>query len=342
MEYRGGKSKATTLSQSRGAGVDRLDRPRARSPGSRSPDHGRSPRHRQSQATRRNPSPRGHKRPRDDRDRYANGARVESDPRRFRVHYEDSRDRNGQSRLSYDDDDRPSSQSAATLHYDDQDWRRKGTRDRSRDRELDRYAGKHPRNRSRSADHASRGNAKDRHEPRRHNERAVRNGHGDGRNANTYDSPVPGRSRREPPSGAKHNRADSITMADAPPTPLAVDDRDFEEEKPVDVEAEIERRRRRREELLAKSRGGTPMLVQALETSAKAVEAPPASTTRANTPMAVDTPGSGTCTYSKSYPKYFYVLTSPVQLCHLLRHPHYIYAMVCPLLHLIYQRIRTL
>lgn len=71
-----------------------------------------------------------------------------------------------------------------------------------------------------------------------------------------------------------------------------MDDRDFEEEKPVDVEAEIERRRRRREELLGKSRGGTPMLVQALQTSAKAVDALPSNATRGSTPMALDTPGS--------------------------------------------------
>ena len=68
------------------------------------------------------------------------------------------------------------------------------------------------------------------------------------------------------------------------------------EEESVDVEAEIERRRRRREQLLAKSRGATPMLVQVLQPSEKApqAQASPA-VTRGNTPMVTEdnTPRSG-------------------------------------------------
>lgn len=70
----------------------------------------------------------------------------------------------------------------------------------------------------------------------------------------------------------------------------------FEEEEPVDVEAEIERRRRRREELLAKSRGATPMLVQVLQSSEKSAQAHASPTiTRGNTPMLSEdkTPQSG-------------------------------------------------
>ncbi|KAJ8122863.1 hypothetical protein O1611_g9733 [Lasiodiplodia mahajangana] len=66
----------------------------------------------------------------------------------------------------------------------------------------------------------------------------------------------------------------------------------YEEEKHVDVEAEIERRRRRRQELLAKSRAA-PMLVQALQSSEKANGLSP-TTTRGSTPLVteVNTPQS--------------------------------------------------
>ncbi|CAJ2501467.1 Uu.00g043200.m01.CDS01 [Anthostomella pinea] len=71
-------------------------------------------------------------------------------------------------------------------------------------------------------------------------------------------------------------------------------EKEYEEEKPIDEDAEIERRRRRREELLAKTRGATPMLVQALQASEKISGSSPAHTrastpgvTEGNTPMSV-------------------------------------------------------
>ena len=77
--------KATTLPDLEGNGVDRRDRNRgrySRSPGS---DNSRS----YGNSTYRAASPRGYKRSRDDRDSYYHGSR-DSDPRRFRVHYEDT------------------------------------------------------------------------------------------------------------------------------------------------------------------------------------------------------------------------------------------------------------
>jgi serine/threonine-protein kinase PRP4 len=63
---------------------------------------------------------------------------------------------------------------------------------------------------------------------------------------------------------------------------------------PVDIEAEIERRRRRRQELLAKTRAATPMLVQALQLSDKANGLSP-TPTRGSTPMATEGNTPQTC-----------------------------------------------
>lgn len=124
--------------------------------------------------------------------------------------------------------------------------------------------------------------------------RPNREDHSGGRQASVRGQPEAHNEQHVRPPGATYEGADGSSLSNTLGTTAAIDDRDFEEEKPVDVDAEIERRRRKREELLAKSRGATPMLVQALQTSARAAETPQADTTRAGTPMAVDTPGSGT------------------------------------------------
>lgn len=161
-------SKATSLPYHDGNGVDRQDRSRARD--SRSPDYGDS-------RSRRQLSPRGYKRSRDDRDRdsdsYQSGGRGAPDPRRFKVHYEESsRHDSRRSRQPYEDLDRPPSRN----RYEDGDRpsnRRFDSRDNyrydDRDRNQDRYADKRPRTRSPSPPRSGRG-GKGRYEQGRRND----------------------------------------------------------------------------------------------------------------------------------------------------------------------------
>ncbi|TPX12448.1 uncharacterized protein E0L32_006860 [Thyridium curvatum] len=69
---------------------------------------------------------------------------------------------------------------------------------------------------------------------------------------------------------------------------------DWEEDRPIDVDAEIERRRRRREEILRKSRASTPVPHLSLQGDNAAVSTPGGST-QVGTPARseVDTPRSG-------------------------------------------------
>lgn len=128
-----GVKKATTLPHREGAsGVDRTNRNRGRP--SRSPEPGY-----------RSGSPRGSKRARaDDRD-YYNGSRggggSDRDPRRFRVHYEESSRRRDRPSRQYEDLDRPGA--SGPLPYDDRDYRYD-------DRDGDKYPDKRARHRSRS------------------------------------------------------------------------------------------------------------------------------------------------------------------------------------------------
>ncbi|KAI0514829.1 kinase-like domain-containing protein [Xylaria bambusicola] len=305
VESRVGDSKATSLPHIDGHGVDRMDRNRARFSRSRSPDYLNGVRRQ-----RRSRSPRGSKRSHDDRDSYR-GGRVDSDPRRFRVHYEDSRDNYHRTRISYDDEDRPSSRSsAANLHYDDRD--RNYGRDRARDRSQDRdhYPDKRPRNRTRSPYNSSRGE-RDRGEyARRDSDRVrrdpVRNGANSIRSSHHQKSPRPAQDSLDASKQRSTVKTTDATSAssEAASTPgglgnpaaqmtKAPKSENFvEDEKPIDEDAEIERRRRRRQELLAKSRAA-PMLVQALQSSEKTNVLSP-TTTRGSTPMAteVNTPKS--------------------------------------------------
>lgn len=298
-----GDSKATSLSHIEGTGVDRVDRNRARYSRSRSPEYVNGSRYPLS--SRQSHSPRGHKRLRDDRDSYR-GGRLDTDPRRFRVHYEDSADSQRRLRLPYDDEDRPPSRSSASdLHYDDRDrdfttHNRGG--DRSRDR--DRHPRKRHRNRTRSPyrppprneknrnGHSRRDDNKSQRAPDRDGTDSARPSHqGTPRHSQdqakytqrqplveTFDT---GKDKTKRSPGSSNE-----TTATAASTRLNEPDKDYEE-KPVDIEAEIERRRRRREELLAKSRGATPMLVQVLQASEKTNASSP-SHTRASTPMATE------------------------------------------------------
>lgn len=310
-----GDLKATSLAQFEGTDVDRADRTRARYSRSRSPDYVNGSRYTPS-LSRRSRSPRGHKRPRDDRDRDHDrdrdrdshrGGRLDADPRRFRVHYEDAFDTRRRSRF-YEDEDRPPSRSSNSgLLYDDRDRDyipRNRARDRSR--EHDRHAKKRPRNRSRSPFRPLRGDKNRGGQSRRDD-----NKHHRASDRDSVESVKSSRqgtprhyqdnakySERQAPEDTtstgkdKTKRAPGSSEETTPTHPLAQSkepEKDYEEEKPVDIDAELERRRRRREELLAKSRGATPMLVQALQASEKTNGySTGGSQTRASTPMAVD------------------------------------------------------
>lgn len=308
IESRVGDSKATSLPHIDGHGVDRMDRNRARFSRSRSPDHLNGARSR-----RRSRSPRGLKRSHDDRNSYP-GGRVDSDPRRFRIRYEDSRDNYRRNRISYDDEDRPPSRSsAANLHYDDGDrnYGRDRARDRSQDR--DRYPDKRPRSRTRSPYSSARGERDRGDDSRRDNDRVrrgtARNGTDKSRSGHHQKSPRP----VQTPSDASKQRptvkiTDAISASsDAGSTPNGLGntpagqvakapepENSLEDEKPIDIDAEIERRRRRRQELLAKSRAAPAMLVQALQSSEKA-NGLSSIVTRGSTPTGTEanTPQSG-------------------------------------------------
>ncbi|KAI0012141.1 kinase-like protein [Xylariaceae sp. FL0662B] len=301
-----GDSKATALPHLERPGVDRMDRTRARYSRSRSPEYVNGSRY-PPNSFRRSRSPRGHKRHRDDRDSYR-GSRLDPDPRRFRVHYEDSRDSHRRGRLSYDDEDRPPSRSSASgLHYDDRDRNvvvRNRARDRSLDRDRDLYPEKRPRNRTRSPYRPPRGGRDRDPHLRRDGDRYQRpvdrdgaestrsshqgtprsfhNSTGVSRQQVSVETTGTGRDDAKPTQG----HSDKVTPTGPTPQPTEPE-KSFEEEKPVDIDAEIERRRRRREELLAKSRGATPMLVQVLQATEKPNISSPGQT-RASTPVATE------------------------------------------------------
>ncbi|KAI2471183.1 kinase-like protein [Annulohypoxylon bovei var. microspora] len=300
-----GDSKATSLPQFEGTGVDRMDRTRARYSRSRSPEYVNGSRYPPS-STRRSRSPRGHKRPRDDRDSHRGTNRVDADPRRFRVHYEDAADSHRRSRFSYDDEDRPPSRSSASgLYYDDRD-RDYASRNRGRDRsrEFDQHIKKRPKNRSRSPFRPLRGDRNRGGQSRRDDskfQRASNRNGPEGAKSSRQGTPRHYQdsakySGRQAPAETTGTSKDKTKRAPGsseettdPSARFNEPEKDYEEEKPVDIDAELERRRRRREELLTKSRGATPMLVQALQASDKTNgSSTGGSRTRASTPMAVD------------------------------------------------------
>ncbi|KAI1780112.1 kinase-like protein [Hypoxylon cercidicola] len=299
----GGDSKATSLSHTEGTGVDRVDRTRARYSRSRSPEYVNGSRYPPS--SRQSRSPRGHKRLRDDRDSYR-GGRQDTDPRRFRVHYEDTADNQRRFRLPYDDEDRPPSRSSVSdLHYDDRD-RDFAARNRGGDksRDHDRHPRKRHRNRTRSPYRPPPQNDINRNGYSRRDENKSQRARGRDRteSAQLSHQGTPRHSQNQAKythrqalvetlgtgkDNTKHapgsSQETTPTDASRPNEP----EKDYEEEKPVDIEAELERRRRRREELLAKSRGATPMLVQVLQASEKTKVSSPGQT-RASTPMATE------------------------------------------------------
>ncbi|KAK9421633.1 putative Kinase-like domain-containing protein [Seiridium unicorne] len=294
-----GDSKATPLPQINGNGVDRPDRNRFRYSKSKSPEYEAGSRYSQNSSSRRSRSPRGFKRSRNDND-YSRGGRLNGDPRQFRVHYEDARD-SRRSHYSYDDDDRPPSRSSTSgFRYDERDRARDydRSRDHSRERDRDEYPDKRARNRTRSPyrpsqngrDRGDRGR-RDADRPKRTSERDREmysknnrqdNLRHDARQATLVERN--GASRYD----TKSTKANSgMPATDSVSEQSSNYDQDVPEEQPIDEAAEIERRKRRREELLAKTRGPAPMLVQALQGAEKAALASPAHTQQ-STPLATE------------------------------------------------------
>lgn len=295
-------SKASTLPQAEGNGVDRQDR-RARP--DRSPDRG-------DYNSRRPRSPRGYKRSRDDdRGSYARTGRGGSDPRRFRVHYED--DAAPRARHAYNDPDRPVSRgryedvdhSSGSRNHDSRDH---ASRYDDRDRDHGR-ADKRARTRSPSPYRSGRGGGRGRFDGNRRNADGPGRTHPGQQGASYKYSaqtakqvrddtarrfPVPEDTSDSKDVAKSHQGATDERIAkDTSHLHLKYDkvlfhneiqtnnsnsdsqharkesedepDHDWEEPKPLDEEAEIERRRRRREALLRKSRASTPLLVQAVQ-----------------------------------------------------------------------------
>lgn len=299
-----GDTKATSLPQIHGTGVDRPDRNRVRYSRSRSPDRETASRYSQNSSTRqRSRSPRGFKRARNDDGGSRSGRMNGGDPRQFRVHYEDARD-SRRSRYTYDDDDRPPSRSSTSgLRYDDSDRSRDHDKSRGnrRDRDRDAYPDKRARNRTRSPYRAPRGGRdrgdRDGRDDNRYNRASDRDRDGYGRNGQHDASKAGGRT---PKAGQGTYRDHTRNVAGSPQdepmesttAQATVIQEEIPEEEPLDEAAEIERRRRRREELLSKNRGPAPMLVQALQ---GATISSPAHTQQ-STPLATDgnnTPRSG-------------------------------------------------
>ncbi|ORY66007.1 kinase-like domain-containing protein [Pseudomassariella vexata] len=292
-----GDSKATSLPQIDRTGVDRPDRNRARHSRSRTPEYGNDTKFDHNAR-----SPRGFKRSRNDDDFRHNG-RLNPDPRRFRVHYEDARDEPSRSRFSYDDEVKASSRSSTSgLRYDDRDRDRARNRDPQRDhsRDRDHYPEKRPRKRSRSPYRPPRGGSnrgdRSRRDDDRHRRpldrdvgRGIKYGHQDSPQ-HSQDHAVSKRATSvDTSSTSKHDAkfGKGHSDEDKPAKAPAQGPEQERREEPLDVEAEIERRRRRREELLAKSRGPTPMLVQALHACERTAPSSPAHT-QASTPGATD------------------------------------------------------
>ncbi|KAG8166556.1 hypothetical protein KVR01_002245 [Diaporthe batatas] len=310
-------SKATSLPQTKRNGVDRQDR--SQTSNTRSPDQGdfrsRQPR-----------SPRGYKRSRDDdRDTHHRGARGGSDPRHFRVHYEDGPP--PQSRHAYEDLDRPASRGryestdrpSGHRQFESRDRPSGASRYEKRDRDYGR-ADKRPRTRSPSPYRHNRGDGRDRHQ------RGKWDADGPGRNRSgeqiekTRNGAQTAKqvrddtaSKRSPEAGAKfvskevaksdqgatdERMAEGTSHLHITDSPGASKesktepDQDWDAPTPLDEEAEIERRRRRREALLRKSRASTPLLVQAVQANKHdhTVETPSEAATPQKTPR---TPASG-------------------------------------------------
>ncbi|KAJ4425191.1 U4/U6 small nuclear ribonucleoprotein prp4 [Gnomoniopsis sp. IMI 355080] len=290
------ESKASTLPHAEGNGVDRQDR-RARP--DRSPDRGdyNSRRPRSPRGYKRSRD--------DDRGSYIRGGRGGPDPRRFRVHYEDDAAPRARlayndpdrpiSRGRYEDVDRQSG-------HRDHDSRDYPTRydDRDRDRDHGR-ADKRARTRSPSPYRSSRGGGRGRFEGNRHDADGQGRAHSGQQGASIKYSAQTAKqvrddtARRFPvPEDTSDSKNVAKTHQGATDERIAKDTshlhlkyvtslislvtrltnsnsdsqharKDWEEPKPLDEEAEIERRRRRREALLRKSRASTPLLVQAVQ-----------------------------------------------------------------------------
>lgn len=307
-------SKATTSHRSGGTMVDLQDRSRGRYSNSRSPDRYDSDRRRHAAGPprRSSRSPRGFKRGRDDRDSYHGSGRGGGDPRQFRGHYEDRDGYSYRSRaLPYEDLDRPT---GGGYRYDsdrDRQQRDRGS-DRYADKRPRHARSRSPPGR-RGGGGGGRGGGRD--DRSRRERDYVNGGHSEAIKYDQHERDPRDQSKRaalsQPSTVSTHDAktakgsADDLPTADAvttqqeyvaalpsrhptsrlrltgqsrsapAPQPEPEPEPEVEEEQPIDEDAEIERRRRRREEILARSRQETPLLVQALQPKAiSAVSSP--------------------------------------------------------------------
>jgi serine/threonine-protein kinase PRP4 len=155
--------KATTLQDPDGNGVDRRDRTRGRYSQSPGPEYSRS----SGGFSQRGTSPRGYKRSRDDRDQGRGG----SDPRRFRIHYEDRSDHRS-SRPRADGYNQSASRGHPQRRDNDDRLAKGGSRYGERSYDRDRYPDKRPRTRSRSPPPSSRNGVSPRERSRKEHGRS--------------------------------------------------------------------------------------------------------------------------------------------------------------------------
>ncbi|KAL5314239.1 hypothetical protein ACEPPN_018664 [Leptodophora sp. 'Broadleaf-Isolate-01'] len=282
----GSVEKATkSLPQYDGTSVDRQDRNRSSDSASRSPEHDYRSRDRRSHERSRSPytdyQPRGSKRARDEE--YADRSR---DPRRFKVHYEDSHhDYKRNSRGAYRDLDRGSTE-PSDLRYDD---RERQVEKRPRTRSRSPYRATHGGDKygrganSRRDDNWSSGYGNDSRRPNSYGNEDMRSRENKDQSvSNRGQSPLPAdNARREAKTtkgysqqngyqshnGVKHEKESKSVQTPAIEVP---------EEEQLDEAAMIEQRRKRREAIKAKYRGSaTPLLVQALQLGDKSGESTP-------------------------------------------------------------------
>ncbi|KAH8808132.1 kinase-like domain-containing protein [Xylogone sp. PMI_703] len=311
----GSIEKATkSLSHFDSTSVDRPDRNRSSS-NSMSPEAEYRSREKWSRDRSRSPysdrPPRGSKRYRDDD--YADRSR--GDPRRFKVHYEDTPSEYRRRPISYDDIDRGTA-GPSDLRYDDRD---RFSSKRARTRSRSPYRRAHDDDRSRRSGHTRKG--PDRHNNHVDTDRTSSYNRGEFNSRGSREYSV---SKREDAPGATENaRNDTKSLQESSQQNGHIDggqakesaEAEAQEEEPVDEATLIEQRRKRREAIKAKYRGSaTPLLVQALHLGDKSGQSTPgqggqdeqSSSARSSSPL-IPTPTSPNMSVDPASPSAFVI-----------------------------------
>ncbi|TAQ88985.1 hypothetical protein B7494_g2702 [Chlorociboria aeruginascens] len=281
-EIRDGDAKKATKSLPRldGSSVDRQDRNRSSNSNSRSPDH----EYRLKDGRGTNTAPRGFKRPRDDD--YPD--RTRNDPRRFKVHYEDTPQAyKHRPRVSYEDLDYGKSDPHSNdrdRHYNKRNRTRsrspyranRGDRDSGQSRGGQRYGGYNDAGRSNSYGYGEnvRGSKDQSVSNRGQGPLPAENARHDAKTTQGKSQQRDDRSTKSKKELVKPNK--EVPVADGSSSNAAADKVDAAEPEPIDEETLIEQRRKRREAIKAKYRGAaTPLLVQALQLGDKSGQSTP-------------------------------------------------------------------